>query len=329
MRVAIMGCGPGGSYLRRLLQLRRPEVEVDLYDVGARTKCGLKPCGWGVSLPEFAALCAEVDTNPGEFILSVYDQVVAEGMRISAKLAIIDKPAFVRHMLGRTAIRIPTSELKEYDIVVDATGRRAYLGYNSNNISYCEAVEARVRLRSSMMPTAFMNIEGGYSWAVPLGDGTAHIGSLSIWGLDVAKQGMKKTTQEVNAGSTLCTCSAPITSFGPILPFTIGNVWGLGESIGLVDPVTGVGITAAMDSARMMVDNWSKPGDYQRQILKKYGYMSKLARTVSKIVLGHMPGIKDIPLLRKSAHLAGIYPNPPEITKLSGVAVIIQKNRHN
>jgi flavin-dependent dehydrogenase len=33
MKIAIMGCGPGGSYLYCLLRQREPDVEIDLYDL--------------------------------------------------------------------------------------------------------------------------------------------------------------------------------------------------------------------------------------------------------------------------------------------------------
>ncbi len=63
MRVEIMGCGSGGSYLYRLLEQRKREVAVGLFDMRPDTVCGIKSCGWGVSSTALAALCREVAVN--------------------------------------------------------------------------------------------------------------------------------------------------------------------------------------------------------------------------------------------------------------------------
>jgi flavin-dependent dehydrogenase len=325
MRVAIMGCGPGGSYLYRLLAQRRPDIEGALFDVQPDTRCGVKSCGWGVSLPVFAALCREVAFNPDDYVLALHRQAVVETIVMKANLAIINKPLFIEHLIGTADIKASAPQLGDYERIIDATGRRAYLGQSRQAAYYYDAVETRIELRHPLRPTAFVNTLGGYSWVVPLGDGTAHLGSLSPWGKGEVELEVERTRRRIDAGLIVCECSAPICCAGPATPFVTGNIWGLGESIGLVDPVIGAGITPAMDSARIMVETWDAPAAYTRQVLRRYAYMSREARVVRGLVHGGMPKISDIPLFRRVAHQVRIYPDLGQIIKLLGLASSVLK----
>ena len=320
-----MGCGSGGSYLYRLLAQRKQGIKVDLFDIRPNTKCGVKPCGWGVSFTIFAALCREVALNPNEYVLALYRQAVAEGVVMKANLAIINKPLLIEHMIGTAERQTATPLMSEYDRIIDATGRRVYLGQSRQAVSYYEAVETRVGLRRPMLPTVFLNTKGGYSWVIPLGDGTAHLGSLSPWGWKEVEREVERARGRIDAGSIICACSAPIWCAGPAPPFVTENIWGLGESIGLVDPIVGAGITPAMDSARMMVKNWDAPATYAKRVLQRYDYMSKEANMVKSIAHDGIPKISDILLLSKVASLVGIYPNLVQMIKLLRLAASVVK----
>ena len=314
MEIAIMGCGPSGSYLYRLLKQRRPEVKADLFNIKPDTKCGVKSCGWGVNFSIFANLCYEAGLDPNRYVLTLYHKAVVEDMPIKANLAVINKPLFIEHMISGTKIQAPPP-VREYDRIIDATSSRAYLGCACETFHY-DAVETRVRLRRPIPPTGFINTNGGYSWVIPLGDSTAHLGSLSTWGRQEVEREIEKTKRRIDVGSTICECSASIWCAGLATPFTKGNVWGLGESIGLVDPVTGVGITLAMDSARMMIENWDDPVNYEREILSRYSYMMRQARIMQKLVHRQKPNILDTFLLHRASHLTGMYPSVMDVIRL-------------
>ncbi|GAJ22115.1 unnamed protein product, partial [marine sediment metagenome] len=53
------------------------------------------------------------------------------------------------------------------------------------------------------------------------------------------------------------------------------KIIGIGESIGLVDPLSGVGIIPAMFSARALVDYWYDLKGYEEYIKHTYGYLSR------------------------------------------------------
>ncbi len=56
---------------------------------------------------------------------------------------------------------------------------------------------------------------------------------------------------------------------------TYGKFCGIGESIGLVDPLTGAGIIPAMFSARALIDYWYDLKGYEEYIKHSYGYLSR------------------------------------------------------
>ncbi len=233
--------------------------------------------------------------------------------------SVIDKPLLIKRMLGKKRPGIPEAQLGQYDRIIDATGQRVYLpSYSPHSIG---AIEIRTKVSSPMLPTAFTNDNGGYTWLIPLNNGEAHLGSFSPQGIDEAKREAGKLQAEINAGPTICVCQERIWTSGPILPFTQGNIWGLGQSIGLVDPVIGAGIIPAMDSARMMVENWDNLAAYQKQVSQTYNCMSREARIVKCLADGRMPRISDTPSLRKAAHQTGIYPDFVQIIKLLRLAV--------
>jgi hypothetical protein len=301
------------------LRLRRPEVEIDLFDIAHTTSCGIKPCGWAVSFPQFIDLCREIDIFPDTFIMKRYDRVIIEGMELKADIAVIDKPLLIKRMLDDERPAIPESQLGQYDRIIDATGQRVYLpSYSARTVA---AIEVRAKVSSPMLPTAFLSDKGGHSWLIPLNNGEAHLGSISPRGIDESQREMGKLQAEINAGSTLCVCQGQIWASGPIRPFKRGNVWGLGESIGLVEPLTGIGITPAMDSARLMIESWDDPVRYEREILSRYSYMVRLARIVRGLAGGQKANILDVFSSRRAIRTIGIYPNVIDLIRLGRKAV--------
>lgn len=314
MNIAIMGCGPGGSYLYCLLRQRKPEVKVELFDIVPDTMCGTKSCCWAVNFSIFTNLCHAVGLETMKYLMMFYDQIIVEDLKIRANLAVINKPLLIKGLLDGAEIHTPPIPVgKDYDRIIDATGSRAYLGYEREDRKY-SAVETRVVFQTESPPMVFIH-NTGYSWVASLGNGTAHLGSLSVLDRQEADKEIEKTRVKVNAGSVICTCDAPIWAAGPALPFVKGNVWGLGESIGLVSPVVGTGITPAMDSARIMVKHFDDPKGYEKEVLKRYGYMKNGLSIAKRLWQSKKPKVLDIIPLWKMCSLSGVCPSITEIIK--------------
>lgn len=327
MKVAIMGCGPGGSYLYILLRQRRPELEVNLFDIPHNNPCGIKGCGWVVSYPEFSSLCREVGLNPKEFTLGLHKQAFIQGVKVKASLAVINKPLFIKQMLaGRFPEEPSAARLNDYERIVDATGaQRAYLSPHSGPLIFT-TFQTKISLNSSLPPQGFLNYGGGYTWVIPLSSGEAHLGSFSPYGLEAARREVERTRQKLRAGPSICACQTLVRCHGPLLPFIEGRIWGLGEAIGLVDPVVGVGIVPAMISAKLMVENWNRPQDYERQVWSRYSYMVREAKMLLRLGRKRQkPSWWDllcILLTRKIFHTIGLYPGLRELINLRNLVRI-------
>ncbi len=313
-----MGCGSGGSYLYRLLRQRKPNLAIILFDQPVTNACGIKGCAWGVSLPLFSQLCAELDFNPETYILKRYDKVIINGQNLKADLAIINKPAFVKDLLGETEIGEPqTAELDGFDRIIDATGsERAFLPKTDAG-PVVSAVQIRLKTKAPKAPTAVFNPSGGYGWMFPIGENEVHLGSLSPEGFEAAKRELNNMVAN-SKSEAICSCRGKIRCHGPVTPFVRGKVWGIGESIGLVDPVTGAGIIPAMSSAKLLVDHWDSPDDYQASVLQRYSYMVKEASVLNHLMAGNPLSSGDLFFPKQALETIGI---KPSFFELVGLAV--------
>ena len=311
-----MGCGSGGSYLYRLLRQRKPNLNITLFDNPTSNACSLKGCAWGLSRPLFSQLCAEVCIDPEKYIIARYDHVIINGQRLKADLAIINKPALVKDFLEGAELHDPqTAIVNEFDRVIDATGsERAFLT-PINASPVVSAVQIRLNTKAPEAPTAAFNPNGGYSWLFPIGENEIHLGSLSPEGFETAKEELKN----MMAGSrseAVCSCRGKIRCHGPVTPFVQGRVWGIGESIGLVDPVTGAGIIPAMTSAKILVEHWDSPGDYQAAVLQKYSYMTKEASVIQRLMAGNPLCSADLFFPKQALETIGLKPAFLDLVRL-------------
>jgi flavin-dependent dehydrogenase len=308
--VAIMGGGPGGAYLYALLRHKKPELEVVIFDKTLPTACGTKGCAWGVSWPPFAALCKEINIDPEKYILGKYDHVLINQMRLKGNGAIINKPLLIKDLLGGISPLDPSgADLARFERIVDASGvNRAYLSSREDQ-SLVNTIQMRIAHTPASGPMIFAHRTGVYTWLFPLGKDEAHLGSLSAGGIDMAAQELDRFRKTLAAGAVLCSCSGTIRRSGPIYPFIEGKVWGLGEAIGLVDPIACAGIVPAMASAKLMSEDWENGPRYEKRISRYYSYMGKEAKAVAKIVKGEKLIFTDLLFPNRAYETLGIYPS--------------------
>jgi flavin-dependent dehydrogenase len=316
--VAIMGCGPAGAYLYALLRHNKPELEVTIFDMTAHNACGTKGCAWGVSWPQFAKFCAEVKIEPEKYVLGSYDHVLINQIKLKANVVIIDKPLLIKDLLGGVPPLDPSdADLSAFERLVDASGvSRAYLS-PQQGLTLVDAIQMRMANASIPCPTVFADRTGDYTWLFPLGKDEVHIGSLSSQGIKIATQGLNRIRKTLTTGQILCSCSAMICRNGPVYPFIEGKVWGLGEAIGLVDPIACAGIAPAMTSAKLMIENWDDGGGYEKQVWRNYSYMVKQAKTLVKFARGERLLFTDLIFPRQAFETLGIFPRFHQIIKVA------------
>jgi flavin-dependent dehydrogenase len=313
-----MGCGPAGAYLYALLRHKKPELEVSTFDMTSHNACGTKGCAWGVSRPQFAKFSAEAKVEPEKYVLGSYDHVLINQIKLKADVVIIDKPSLIKDLLGGAPRLDPSdADLSAFERVVDASGvSRAYLS-QQQGLLMVDAIQMRITNVSTPCPMVFADRTGDYTWLFPIGSKEVHVGSLSSQGIEIAAQGLDKARKTLTTGQVLCSCSAMICRNGPIYPFIEGKVWGLGEAIGLVDPIACAGIVPAMTSAKLMIDNWDDGGRYEKQIWRHYSYMVKEAKALAKFTRGEKLFYRDLILPRRVFKTLGLFPRLRQIIELA------------
>ena len=303
-----MGGGPAGRYLYRLLKLKRPGNEVVIFDKPSQTACGIKPCAWGVAWRNFAVLCREAGIDPEKYVLGRYRQIIAANFKVRSDIAIVDKSLFLRDLTAPVNPADPSgADLSDFDRIVDATGSRQYLSRRGGE-GFVDTVQVKIKIDVEDYPVVAPQRDGGYAWLFPLGKHEAHLGSLSTIGLETAAKLIGLAVPGLNKMDIVCACKGRLWRGGLMAPFVEGNIWGLGESIGLVDPVPGAGIVSAMDSARVMVEQWDDAAGYVKSLKQEYRYFAKEARIVAKLASGQKPAIYDLILPRRAFRNVGVEP---------------------
>jgi flavin-dependent dehydrogenase len=310
-RIAIAGAGITGSYLYRLLKGRG--WDVDLFDVGPTTKCGLHPCAWG-TLRGFGELVKAAGLNAEDYVLERLDYLMMDEVRVPADLMTFDKPRFVKDLLHGATIRYSPLETGSYDRIIDATGvARAFLPSVDNDI-LLPCVQCQVRAHDLL--TNAIRLGGiGYAWCFPLSEDRYHIGCGSL--ISDPRAIIKKLGWLVDGSPEphrriVCGCSGKIRITGPqeAQPFVAARgraqVWGVGEAVGCVAPLTGDGIVSGMKSVRILMDHWNHPEGYTRAILEEFRWMGRERRVIDKIIKREDLGVKDAWVLMKNSKRMGM-----------------------
>jgi flavin-dependent dehydrogenase len=305
MRIAICGAGLVGSYLYRLLdQAGYKRITLFESSIPPATKCGLTPSAWAAS-SGFAEMLEPVGFDPADYILGTFDQAVLNGIKVKARVMVIDKPRLVSALLKGAAVKHSQPRASDFDRIVDATGfARAYLPALSQDL-IATCVQSRVS-SPERWDVAIDISNQGYAWRFPLFPNEYHIGAASAV---MPPQKLLENLGWLNNSRQVCACSSKLRLAGPhsSLPFTyIGAdrptpVWGAGEAIGCVSPLMGEGILPGVKSAAIMLANWEAPEAYREAILREFSWMKEERQVLDKMVLGKKLGIFDAAALSHTA----------------------------
>lgn len=264
MRIAVLGNGPAGTTLYRLLRSKLG-AQVDLFGKKENTVCGLKSCAWGVNKPKFRGICEELGLSYEKYCTNHCNSFRLSGFKFACDMVMIDKPLLVSDLAGDD-ILYSQPQLKSYDRIIDATGFNG----GPTHATYQALVKAKLPL--SLHIGVYPSLH--CFWSFPLYAHTAHVGVLSFTGrLGGLEKKLKRYTP-------ICECYSHIHSGGLTYPIVEGNVWKVGERAGAVDPITGSGILTSMVSAILLFKNWDDPKGYEKAMRRKFGYTTNKVRTL-------------------------------------------------
>lgn len=325
MKIAIAGAGLTGAYLYRRLR-NEGFNNITLYDIPQSTSCGINPCAWGVSIG-FESYVERAGLDPARYILNRFDYAVFDEVRLKIHLTTIHKPRLIRDLLGGAEVKegLPSGSYKTLnaDKVIDATGvaRAALPKIPADLISPC------IQHRMVSDQPAKLGIKlgkAGYSWIFPLTGNSFHAGAGSLAedpaeflsGEDFSR--IDPHSGKASKHRVLCSCTGNIRLTAPrgSLPFVQGNVWGVGEAVGVVAPLAGYGIVPGLESCEILLNHWNDPDSYTLAILKKFAWMEKEPKIIGKMRRGERISLFDAWTLTRNSRQVGMNPGLWQAFKL-------------
>jgi len=264
MKVVVLGSGPAGATLYRLLK-GKPNTQVDIFGRRETTACGLESCAWGVNRLKFQELCNRLDLVSERYYTNHCKYFHFWKFRIPCDIVMIDKALFLQDLIG-ASILYGQPEVSKYDRVIDATGLTNGKSYTTFQVKAKGKLPLRVSI--SLLPSLH------YLWYFPLSDNTTHIGIMSF------TDNLGRLKDKMDRYEPICQCYSKIHNQGLVETLVEGNVWKAGESAGVVDPITGSGVLSSMASALLLYENWDDPEGYKKAMSNKFGYMSSRPRAL-------------------------------------------------
>lgn len=251
MKVAILGDGPAGAAIYRLLK-SRTNLDIDIFGKKSLNKCGMESCSWGVNRPKFENICEELDIPAQKYYTNIFNFYKLGPFHVKCNIAMIDKKLLLLDLYDRK-VRYEVPNLDKYDRIIDATG--VILG------RHYKITQVKARLDT---PLTVQISPSSCRWTFPLQKGESHIGSMSFNG-SFPEVDIKKST-------VICRCSSRIHNQGLVKPIVDGKIWKTGKSAGVTDPITGSGIVASMYSSLFLFENWNNKEFYEKKMRTQFGH---------------------------------------------------------
>jgi len=279
MHVAIAGCGWTGALLSRLLT---EHAKVDVYE---QNKKPTAICACGIPTDFFVDLAKICGLNPEDYILWEAKELIINFKHRNLHLQVgnlctFDKQKFMEDLVRQSSAtfrfgqKFPKNKMCRYDIVIDATGTRALLGKLPTDQYY---VTYQVKARFSSLPYndfyfRFSNPKEKYLWLFPLSEKEAYVGCASKNGnyaLQQVENFLKiHNVKTLQRQAKLLRLTPPQES----LPFTIGRIVGVGNSIGAITSL-GEGNAPSAITAQILIENLNNPEKYAEQVLKELAWL--------------------------------------------------------
>lgn len=181
----------------------------------------------------------------------------------------------------------------------------------------------------------------GYCWVFPLGSHRFHVGAVGV--LERCKD-LRQMLRFVgflddnnrmagHGAEEICGCESAIRLTGPpgtqphvALDSPLGcPVWGVGESIGTVSPITGEGIMHAARCAGLYLDHEGDPRAYSDAVVREFSWMAEERKIVEKAMAGRGLSLPDWRILQRNAASMGIRMGVPDL--LAVLRTLLQQRR--
>lgn len=280
MRIAVCGCGWCGS----LLSAKLTEYgQVDVYEQNKKLKT---VCGCGIPTDTLYMLAKNFNLNPKNYILWKTKALIANVLGQSTSVEVNNlctfaKEKFMQDIVAQSEAtfhfgeKFPKNLTSKYDIVVDASGKRALLGkLPHDKILTCFQVKAKFKeIPVQGFYSEFSDPStGGYLWMFPLTENEAYVGYSAYSGTyafqEVQKYLKVHNGQVLEKDAKLLRLNPPHES----LPFSVGTVIGVGESVGTITRL-GEGNAPSAKCVELLVKSLEKPEQYAKVILKEFGWL--------------------------------------------------------
>lgn len=334
MRIAIAGAGICGAYLYR--RFRNNGYDPDIYDiegVNSTPGCGIASCAWFAPDPEIFDFIEKAGLYGDDYILDRINKMVFAGIDLNVKMVTIDKPKLIRdlintegrtdlfddHTVGENYIKYSPIDKSQYDIIIDATGTaRAYLGH-APNLYQPDIIGDGLQIRATVEKypqgmSHIMPVKGGYLWVFPIGKNQVHAGIATHtpqqWiPVDILNL-IKPIVGEPHF--LQCMCRSKVRVTGPVPPYYVKGVqavssgwktpsiYGVGEAIGIVSPLTGEGMVPGLRSCEIFYNHFrGRTLDlYRDDINSAFSWIFHERSVLDRIMKTGRPGITDLPVLR-------------------------------
>uniref|UniRef100_A0A7J3X5G9 NAD(P)/FAD-dependent oxidoreductase n=1 Tax=Thermofilum pendens TaxID=2269 RepID=A0A7J3X5G9_THEPE len=262
--VAIVGAGPAGAFLSRLLSDAGFEVEV----FEALPRLAAKPCGWATpytiesffEVPEDVVLC-----EVRGYRVYVEGRVEKEGWGRRYGY-IVDKRRLLEHLLEGVTVRrkgVDPAKLEGYKLVVDARGHAVYSGVKARAL---QAVARGVSTGDSDFIETFFETEFvGYSWVFPLGGSRVKVGVGGLAGFDFLRARLHSLLRRLGSPQVERVEGGVVASGGLAQQSSPPRV---GEALGATMPLSGEGIRPGMLSALALFKSITTGADFAEELEK-------------------------------------------------------------
>jgi flavin-dependent dehydrogenase len=305
LRIAIVGTGVAGSYLLNRIP---PGHHVEAFEMREEDKWWAV-CAWGTSAPFISDLVKMAGLNFEDYILHRGKRMMVDpgnGKTFDIKLrglVCFDKTRLFRDMKKGKTVHYgaqikDADDLKEFDMIIDATGfHRSLMPKLKKDASIpCFEVEVEGKFPWDDFYIKPYPTLSGYFWFFPLGEGRGHVGAGDF---KSQYRGEIEAMIKKYDWKVVRRIGRPVRILPPAYcqPFYSGKVVGVGESIGTVYPLLGEGIIPSMQCVNLFVEHMNDLEAYSEAILKHYDVYAKVYRFIDAKMGGNFSWLRKFPEL--------------------------------